>query len=85
MLPSELFRRQVYVTYWFEELNLIADRLPLDHVLFETDFPHPACLYGNIQETIEHGLAGVAPDIRQKVLFENSARLYGIEQPAVSV
>jgi predicted TIM-barrel fold metal-dependent hydrolase len=82
MLPSELFRRQVYCTYWFEKLaNMRIEDLPLDNILFETDFPHPACLYGNIDETIEAGLAGMSQEIRDKVLFQNSTRLYKIELP----
>ena len=58
LLPSELFQRQVYITYWFEHAapTYLVDALPIDNVLFETDFPHTACLYGNIQETIERGL-----------------------------
>lgn len=83
LLPSDLFRRQVYVTYWFEQIapkRLLAD-LPIDNVLFETDFPHTACLYGNILETIDGGLADVPADVREKFLWRNSARLYSIEVP----
>lgn len=84
MLPSDLFRRQVYVTYWFEQVapQKLVDDLPVDNVLFETDFPHTACLYGNIAETIKRGLANVPQDIREKFLWRNSARLYNIEVPA---
>ena len=57
MLPSELFRQSVYVTYWFESVapKHFLDVIPIDNVLFETDFPHTTCLFGNIQETIEAG------------------------------
>jgi uncharacterized protein len=80
ILPSELFARQVYVTYWFEKATptYLLDALPVDNVLFETDFPHTACLYQNIQETIENGLGNAPEDIRRKFLWQNSANLYGI-------
>ena len=55
MMPSDYFRRQVYACYWFEKIaprKLIED-IGEDNILFETDFPHPTCLYGNVQETIE--------------------------------
>ena len=57
MMPSDYFRRQVYSCYWFERVaprKLIED-IGEDNILFETDFPHPTCLYGNVQETIEAG------------------------------
>jgi len=83
LLPSELFARQVYVTYWFEQVapHRLLDDLPLDNILFETDFPHTACLYGNIDETIERGLAGATEDVRRKFLWDNAAALYRIEGP----
>jgi predicted TIM-barrel fold metal-dependent hydrolase len=83
LLPSDLFRRQVYVTYWFEEIapTHLLDVIPVDNVLFETDFPHTTCLFGNIPETIERGLGHAPPDVRHKILWGNAAALYGIEQP----
>ena len=84
LLPSELFARQVYVTYWFEQTaptRLLGD-IPIDNILFETDFPHVTCLYGNIQETIDRGLAEVEDDVRHKLLWENSRQLYDIEEPS---
>ncbi len=84
LLPSELFARQVYCTYWFERvapLHLLEE-LPVDNILFETDFPHTACLYGNIRETIDLGLAKASDEVRNKILWGNAARLYHIEGPA---
>jgi predicted TIM-barrel fold metal-dependent hydrolase len=80
LLPSELFARQVYVTYWFEQIapTHLLDVIPIDNILFETDFPHTTCLYGNIPETIERGLGNVSEEIRHKILWGNAAALYGI-------
>jgi len=84
LLPSELFRRQVYATFWFERTapTRLLDELPVDNLLFETDFPHVTCLYGNIAETIEANLGHASEEVRRKVLWDNAARLYGIEAPA---
>ena len=84
VLPSDLFRRSVYVTYWFESLapTHFLDLIPTDNLLFETDFPHTTCLFGNIQQTIEDGLGHVDAGVRRKVLWENAARLYSIEAPS---
>lgn len=83
MLPSQYFARNVYACAWFERTAFthLVDVLPMDNILFETDFPHPTCLYGNVAERIEHSLGALAPDLRRKVLWENAARLYRIESP----
>lgn len=83
LLPSDLFRRQVYVTFWFEQFapKYFLDIIPVDNILFETDFPHTTCLFGNIQETIQSGLGHVDESVRRKILWQNAARLYDIPDP----
>ncbi len=85
MMPSDYFRRQVYACYWFEKIapRKLIDDIGADNILFETDFPHPTCLYGNVQETIESGLAGQPEDVQHKILWENAAKLYHIDIPEV--
>jgi predicted TIM-barrel fold metal-dependent hydrolase len=84
-LPSQLFREHVYVTYWFEQVapRYLLDVVPVDNVLFETDFPHTTCLFGNIRETIETGLGHAPEAVRRKILWDNAAALYGIPEPTV--
>jgi uncharacterized protein len=84
MAPSEYFRRQMYACYWFEQADVghTLERLGADHVLFETDFPHPTCLYPDSLSHAAKGLAGVAPDVQRKVLQDNAAALYRIPLPA---
>jgi predicted TIM-barrel fold metal-dependent hydrolase len=86
LMPSEYFARQVYACYWFETVapRLLLDEIPVDNILFETDFPHPTCLYGNVQEKIEAGLGEAPDDVRRKILWGNAARLYGVQEPAPS-
>jgi len=83
MLPSEYFRRQVYACYWFETVapTKLLGEIPVDNILFETDFPHPTCLFGNVQERIEVSLANASPSDREKILWGNAATLYGIQKP----
>ncbi|MCE2391717.1 MAG: amidohydrolase family protein [Proteobacteria bacterium] len=82
--PSEYFARQVYGCYFFEEYapSHLLDGIPEDNVLFETDYPHPVCLYGNVREKIDAGLAEATPEVRRKLLFDNAARLYKVERPS---
>jgi predicted TIM-barrel fold metal-dependent hydrolase len=83
LLPSEYFARQVYACTWFETVatTRLLGPIPVDNVMFETDFPHPTCLYGNVRERIETAFAGVDDETRHKVLYDNAARLYRVDDP----
>jgi predicted TIM-barrel fold metal-dependent hydrolase len=83
-LPSEYFADQVYATFWFEEAalhDMLGTRIPVDNVLFETDFPHPTCLYLDVDDKIEASLGHLSEDIRHKLLWDNAAALYRVEAP----
>ena len=61
----------------------MLDTLPVDNILFETDYPHPVCLFGDVREKIEAGLSDAPIALRRKLLFDNAARLYKVEQPSI--
>lgn len=84
MLPSEYFARQVYACYWFEQVGpqRLIETIGADRILFETDFPHPTCLYGNVWEAIDGGLAGHSDEVRRKILWDNARDLYSVEEPS---
>ena len=79
-MPSEYFKDHWYATYWFEknrgDVQGLIDSVGEDNVLFETDFPHPTCLYPSPLETIEEKMLTLRPETRRKVLGENAAKLY---------
>jgi len=81
--PSEYFARQVYACYFFEEFapQKLIDSIGVDRILFETDYPHPVCLYGNVREKIDAGLTGKPSEVRRKLLWENAAKLYKVPEP----
>jgi uncharacterized protein len=85
-LPSDLFRRQVYVNYWFERLEQWhVDAIGADNILFETDFPHPTCLYGQeVTDALNNGLEAQPDEVRQKILWKNASHLYGVS-PSLTV
>ncbi len=86
MLPSEYFKRQVYGCFWFEQTapkKLLAE-IGVDNVLFETDFPHPTCLYGDVRERVEASLGSLDPVTRHKLLWANAAALYRVEGPSAA-
>ena len=83
MRPSDYFRRQVHACYWFERDSLrgALSVLGPDNVLFETDFPHPTCLYPHSLARAAEPLMDVEPEVRSKILSTNAAILYRIPLP----
>jgi uncharacterized protein len=87
MEPSEYFRRQVYGCFWFEARSLpsVIDALGETQVMFETDYPHPTCLYPDPITWVDNALAGMPDDTKRRVLQDNAAELYKIPLPVPAV
>lgn len=84
MLPSEYFARNVYACYWFEQIapRRLVDKVGVDKIMFETDFPHPTSLFGDeVHDRIKHGLEDCDADVRRKILWDNAQQLYKVEGP----
>ena len=80
LLPSDYFRRQIYATTWFEQRNLasLIESVGEDNIMFETDFPHPTCLYPDPLRTAERNMRALSPSVRRKILGDNGMKLYRI-------
>jgi predicted TIM-barrel fold metal-dependent hydrolase len=78
--PSEYFRSNIYATFWFEnnrnKLPDLIEAVGEDRILFETDFPHPTCLYPSPLESVEAKMATLSPSARRKIFGENARALY---------
>jgi len=81
MNPSAYFDRNCYATYWFENRHLSADvkRVGVERVMFETDFPHPTCLYPN--PNYSDPIDGLSWSEQYALLCGNAAKVYNIELP----
>jgi predicted TIM-barrel fold metal-dependent hydrolase len=80
--PREYFQRNLYACYWFEgrpAVDAYLREFGADKLLFETDYPHPQSLYPGVREKIRETLGHHDEAVKRKVLYENAARLYGIE------
>jgi predicted TIM-barrel fold metal-dependent hydrolase len=84
--PSELFRRQVYACFWFEHRDIatLVEAIGPHNVMFETDFPHPTCLYPDPLATAARNLADVDEATRRNLVSTNAARLYSIDVEGVT-
>jgi predicted TIM-barrel fold metal-dependent hydrolase len=80
LTPLEYFQRQMFATTWFERADLpyLVDRLGEDRILFETDFPHPTCLYPEPLKTADENMRELSATAIEKILSGNARGLYRI-------
>jgi len=78
-MPSEYFASNFLACFWFERKNLTTTirQVGVDNVLFETDFPHPICLYPI--DDVDSALEGLEEAEKVKILSGNAARIYKID------
>jgi predicted TIM-barrel fold metal-dependent hydrolase len=76
--PSEYFKRQIYATTWFERTDLpaLVRAVGEDNILFETDFPHPTCLYPDPLGSAVENMRELTTVQRDKILSANAVDLY---------
>jgi predicted TIM-barrel fold metal-dependent hydrolase len=76
--PSEYFKTNFHACFWFERRNLAQQirAVGVENILFETDFPHPVCLYP--VDNIDAAMDGLTEVEKIKVLSGNAAKLYNI-------
>ena len=76
--PSEFFQRQMYATTWFERTKLasLVASVGEDNIMFETDFPHPTCLYPDPLAHARDNMRELSPTTRDKILSGNATKLY---------
>lgn len=79
--PSEVFRRQIYACTFFERKNFVETirQVGVDNIMFETDYPHPACIYPDGLEYMVDAIAEMTEEERFKVFSGNAAKVYNID------
>jgi predicted TIM-barrel fold metal-dependent hydrolase len=84
LTPMEYFQRQMYATTWFEHADLayVVDKVGANRILFETDFPHPTCLYPDPLGVAAEHMRDLTPTAREQILGGNACRLYKIPPAA---
>lgn len=77
--PSELFRQHIYTSFWFEQSGIeLRDYIGVDNIMWESDYPHITSTYPRSREHVERTVSGVPPAEREKLLYKNALRLYGL-------
>jgi uncharacterized protein len=79
MKPSEVFRRQVWVTIQDDEIGLdILDHFGDDKVMWACDYPHPDSTFPESRAVVERLMGDLSPAARRRVLRDNAEALYGV-------
>ena len=75
--PSELFRRQIYVDFWYEEAGIQQrHHIGLENIMWESDYPHSTSTYPESWEFVNRTLAGVPEEEKKLLLYGNAMRIY---------
>jgi len=83
LTPTEYFRRQMHACFWFEEAGVpeAVAALGDTNVMFETDFPHPTCLYPDSLGLASEAVRSLPEVSRRRVMSDNAVRLYNLPLP----
>lgn len=78
--PSPYLRRNVFGCI-FSDRHAIeqADKIGLDNLMFETDFPYGDGPYPNTIDHIRAQFDGIDPQVAYKILRGNAIRLFGLD------
>jgi predicted TIM-barrel fold metal-dependent hydrolase len=81
--PMDQMRRN----YWFCTIDIpptlaLRDRLGLDHIMIESDYPHADSTWPDTQDNARRGLAGLTDDEVRKITWENASKLFRHPVPA---
>src|SRR5262249_3065508 len=77
--PSEYFPDHVYGCFFADQYGLDnIDRIGVDNVLFESDYPHQASTWPHTRKIAEEMTRGMDPEVVRKVMRGNAIRLYDL-------
>jgi uncharacterized protein len=80
LMPSEMFRRNCYVVGWYDQASLrVRNYIGVENILWSSQFPLATSTWPNTKEALAKSFTGIDENDRQKILWENAAKLYKIE------
>jgi predicted TIM-barrel fold metal-dependent hydrolase len=85
MPPSEYFKHQCYVALDVDEEPAVdvVNKMGAEYFVVSSDYPHAD---GAFPEAVQQFLGlPLSDEQRRKILWDNCARLYGIERPAAAL
>jgi len=78
-LPSTYYKDRVFSCFFKDSVGVqLLDRIGVDQVMFETDYPHQDGTWPRSQEVARELLAGVDTASVEKILRGNAQRVFGL-------
>ncbi len=82
MKPSALFRRQCYLTGWYDRVTMkIRRHIGVENILWCSNFPQATSSWPRSQEIITSWAVDVPAEERDRILWGNAAELYHLTSP----
>jgi predicted TIM-barrel fold metal-dependent hydrolase len=77
LLPSDFFRRNVFISFQEDDLGIqLRAQIGVDNLMWGSDYPHAESTFPKSREIVERLLKDVPVDEQTKIAGENAARLY---------
>ena len=77
--PSEMFRRQCYLTGWYDRSAIEARRyLGVENIMWGTNFPQATSTWPTTRDFVARSFQGVPEEEQARMLWGNAAALYGL-------
>jgi predicted TIM-barrel fold metal-dependent hydrolase len=79
--PSSYYYRQVYGCFFRDQHGLESlDRVGVDNITFETDYPHTDSTWPNTKAVAEKMMAGLPDDAIRKIVRGNAIRMLQLDR-----
>ncbi|MPZ15069.1 MAG: amidohydrolase family protein [Chloroflexi bacterium] len=77
LLPSEMFKRQCYLTTWYDRAGTQAHEfVGTSNILWSTNFPMATSSWPDTQAFVARSVKGIPDAARNQILWGNAAALY---------
>lgn len=82
-MPSEYFVDHFYLSF-IQDLAVtkMFDLVPVDNLMWGSDFPHSVTSFPNSQAWLENGFAKVSDELRRKILVDTPAKYFHLDTTA---
>ena len=79
MLPSDFFRRNVFLGFQEDSLGIrLRDLIGVDNIQWGSDYPHTESTFPRSREILEDILVDCTEEEKAKIAGGNAARVYNI-------
>ena len=77
LLPSELFRRQVFCTFQQDEVGMkLRHMIGVDNIMWASDYPHIDSTWPESQKVLAEHFRDVPEDEKRKITLTTAGKLY---------